>query len=63
MKIDVPNNCRKEFKNNQGYGLHKVNCRKNETGSNLANVMKHTSLFKNVELIVKNTVSDMVNQV
>ena len=53
--------CGKGFKNNTGYGLHKLTCWKNDTGNNSANVIKPTSITENVELIVKNTVNDMVN--
>lgn len=75
MDIDAPNtvnfsytkvkcsNCGKGFKTNLGYGLHKLNCRKDDAGSSLANVMKPSFIRENVELIVKNIVSDMVNRV
>lgn len=57
MKIKCDNS-RKGFKNKQRYSRHKVTCRKNDTGSNLANVMKPISITENVELIAKNTVID-----
>lgn len=75
MDIDAPNtvnfsytkvkcsNCGKGFKTNLGYGLHKLNCRKQDTGSSSANVMKHSFIRENVELIVKNIVNDVVNRV
>ena len=47
-------NCGKRFKNNLGYGLHKLTSKKINTGSNSANVMKPTSITKNAELIESN---------
>ena len=49
------------FKNKQRYGLHKLTCRKNDTGSNSANVVKPIPITENEELIVKNAVNDIVN--
>ena len=60
MNIDIPNivnfsyvwnvkvkcdNYRKGFKNKQGYGRHKLTCRKNDTGSNLAK--RNEAYFQN----------------
>ena len=38
-------NYRKGFKNKQGYGRHKLTCRKNDTGSNLAK--RNEAYFQN----------------
>lgn len=53
----------KGCKNNQGYGLHKLTCRKYDMGNNTANIMKPNGITRNVKLMVKNTVNDMVNRV